>query len=88
MSSNTGGASSTGKPIPSPTRMVIGGIPSNTSFKSKGLMGGGQDQDDEEQESFFMHPKNDNNFVDQENNHQKGLFNDGADEKEKNGVIS
>jgi hypothetical protein len=35
-----------------------------------------------------MHPKNDNNFVDQENNHQKGLFNDGADEKEKNGVIS
>jgi hypothetical protein len=68
--------------------MVIGGIPSNTSYKSKGMMGGGPDQDDEEQESFFVHPKNDNNFVDQDNNHPNGIFHDGADDKDRNGVIS
>ena len=51
-------------------------------------MGGGPDQDDEEQESFFVHPKNDNNFVDQDNNHPNGIFHDGADDKDRNGVIS
>jgi hypothetical protein len=61
MSSNNGAASSNGRPIPSPTRMVIGGIPSNTSFKSKGNAMG-QDQDDEEQESFFVHPKSGDQF--------------------------
>jgi hypothetical protein len=70
--------------------MVIGGIPSNTSFKSKGVGGpGGHDQDDEEQESFFMHPKNDNQFGDHlQNNHQMGnsrIFQEGGNNSDKNG---
>jgi hypothetical protein len=48
-------------PIPSPTRMVIGGIPSNTSYKSKNV-GGAHGGDDDEQESFFIHPKNQGQF--------------------------
>jgi len=39
-----------------------------------------------------VHPKNDNQFVDHENNHQMAnsrIFHDGGDEKDdKNGVIS
>ena len=57
------GASMNGKPIPSPTKMVIGGIPSNPSYKAKsGSQSREHDHingvDDEEQESFFVHPKN------------------------------
>jgi hypothetical protein len=42
--------------------MVIGGIPSNNSFKSKGI-----EHEDDEQESFFIHPKNQDEFNDHPN---------------------
>jgi hypothetical protein len=55
--------------------MVIGGIPSNPSYKAKSGSQSGEHHhingvDDEEQESFFIHPKNANQFNDMENNHQ------------------
>jgi hypothetical protein len=55
--------------------MVIGGIPSNPSYKAKSGSQSGEHHhingvDDEEQESFFIHPKNADQFNDMENNHQ------------------
>jgi hypothetical protein len=76
LTNNAGlGASMNGRPIPSPTRMVIGGIPSNPSYKAKSGSQSGEHHhingvDDEEQESFFIHPKNVDQFNDMENNHQ------------------
>jgi hypothetical protein len=62
--------------------MVIGGIPSNGSYKSKEV---DPDQDDE-QESFFIHPKNQQEFNEHPNSqHMIGskLFNrERDDEKE------